>query len=78
MGGGAGFSVLDMIKAFSKAVGRDLPYEIAGRRAGDVPVLEADCTLANKELNWKAEKSLDQMCEDLWRWQSQNPKGYNV
>ncbi|GJJ73995.1 UDP-glucose 4-epimerase [Entomortierella parvispora] len=77
LGGGTGFSVLDMIKAFSKAVGRDLPYEIADRRAGDVPILEADCTLANTELSWKAEKTLDQMCEDLWRWQSQNPKGYN-
>lgn len=76
LGAGVGCSVLDMVRAFSKAVGRDLPYVIAGRRAGDVPNLTADSQLANNELNWKAVKSLDQMCEDLWRWQSNNPSGY--
>ncbi|KAG0033959.1 UDP-glucose-4-epimerase [Podila clonocystis] len=76
LGAGVGCSVLDMVRAFSKAVGRDLPYVIAGRRAGDVPNLTADSQLANNELNWKAAKTLDQMCEDLWRWQSNNPSGY--
>jgi UDP-glucose 4-epimerase len=65
-----------MIHAFSKAVGRDLPYKICGRRAGDVTNLTADPRKANKELNWKAEKSLDEMCQSLWAWQSQNPAGF--
>ncbi|KAF9903411.1 UDP-glucose-4-epimerase [Lobosporangium transversale] len=78
LGVGTGCSVLDMVRAFSKAVGRDLPYEISGRRAGDVPNLTADPSLANKELNWKAVKTLDQMCEDLWRWQRNNPNGFRT
>lgn len=77
LGAGTGCSVLDMVHAFSKAVGRDLPYVISARRAGDVPNLTADSSLANKELNWKAERSLEQMCEDLWRWQRKNPRGFN-
>ncbi|KAI8605133.1 UDP-glucose 4-epimerase [Dissophora ornata] len=78
LGAGTGCSVLDMVHAFSKAVGRDLPYVISARRPGDVPNLTADPTLANKELNWKAVKTLDEMCEDLWRWQRQNPNGYRA
>lgn len=78
LGAGVGCSVLDMVQAFSKAVGRDLPYVISGRRAGDVPNLTADSQLANNELMWKATKTLDQMCEDLWRWQSNNPTGYRT
>ncbi|KAF9566383.1 UDP-glucose-4-epimerase [Mortierella alpina] len=78
LGAGTGCSVLDMVHAFSKAVGRDLPYVISARRAGDVPNLTADSTLANQELNWKAERSLEQMCEDLWRWQRKNPRGFNT
>ncbi|CAO3572928.1 unnamed protein product [Mortierella alpina] len=77
LGAGTGCSVLDMVHAFSKAVGRDLPYVISARRAGDVPNLTADSTLANQELNWKAERSLEQMCEDLWRWQRKNPRGFS-
>lgn len=67
-----------MVHAFSKVVGRDLPYVISARRPGDVPNLTADPTLANKELNWKATKTLDEMCEDLWRWQRNNPNGYRT
>jgi len=78
LGAGIGYSVLEVIQAFSKAVGRDLPYVIVPRRSGDVPNLTSDASLANKELNWKAERSLDDMCVDLWRWQSQNPRGYNL
>ncbi|KAF9158431.1 hypothetical protein DFQ26_007647 [Actinomortierella ambigua] len=78
LGTGIGYTVLDMIHAFSKAVGRELPFDMADRRPGDVPNLTSDPRLANKELEWKAEKSLDQMCADLWRWQSNNPHGYNT
>ncbi|KAF8977685.1 hypothetical protein BGZ46_007181 [Entomortierella lignicola] len=78
LGTGTGYSVFDMIKAFNKAVGRELPYVLTVRRPGDVPNLTADPRLANKELNWKAEKSLDEMCADLWRWQRNNPSGYNT
>ena len=65
-----------MIKAFSKAVGRDLPYEVAPRRPGDVLDLTANPARANKELGWKAEKSIEEACEDLWRWTENNPQGY--
>ncbi|KAF8923245.1 UDP-glucose 4-epimerase [Dissophora ornata] len=78
LGTGTGYSVFDMVKAFNKAVGRELPFVVTGRRPGDVPNLTADPRLANKELNWKAEKTLDEMCADLWRWQRHNPMGYNT
>lgn len=76
LGTGKGVSVLDMVKAFSKACGKDIPYEIAARRAGDIATCYADASKANEELGWKAEKNLDDMCEDSWRWQSNNPDGY--
>lgn len=75
MGTGVGSTVLEMINAFNKAVGRELPYKIVARRPGDVPNLTADPTLANKELSWKAELSLDEACSSLWNWQSKNPNG---
>ncbi|KAI9272375.1 UDP-glucose 4-epimerase [Helicostylum pulchrum] len=75
LGTGVGSTVLEMINAFIKAVGRDLPYKIVARRAGDVPNLTADPTLANKELGWKAELSLEDACASLWNWQSNNPNG---
>ncbi|KAF9434276.1 hypothetical protein BGZ76_008275 [Entomortierella beljakovae] len=78
LGAGTGCSVLDMVHAFSKAVGRELPFVISNRRPGDVPNLTGDPTLANKELNWRAVKTLDEMCEDLWRWQRNNPNGYRA
>lgn len=65
-----------MIKAFSDAVGRQLPYEVVGRRAGDVLNLTANATRANTELNWKTEKTLFDACEDLWKWTKNNPQGY--
>lgn len=76
LGTGHGSTVFDIIHAFSKAVGRDLPYKVEGRRAGDVLNLTADPAKANKELNWKAERSLEEACEDLWRFTQQNPWGY--
>lgn len=66
-----------MVKAFSAAVGRDLPYEVAPRRDGDVLNLTANPSLAFKDLGWKAERTLEQACEDLWRWTENNPEGYN-
>lgn len=65
-----------MVKAFSTAVGRDLPYEVVGRRAGDVLNLTADPRRANKELDWHAKLTLEDACKDLWRWTENNPDGY--
>ncbi len=76
LGTGKGSTVFEMIKAFSAAVGRDLPYQVVERRQGDVLDLTANPTLANKELGWKAERDLVQACEDLWRWTKNNPQGY--
>lgn len=76
LGTGTGYSVLDMVKAFSKACGRDLPYEIKPRRAGDIAMCYADPGKAARVLGWKATHTLDDMCADSWRWQSQNPNGY--
>lgn len=76
LGTGKGSTVYDMIKAFSHAVGRDLPYQVVARRAGDVLDLTANPTRANSELGWKAEKTLEEACEDLWRWTENNPQGY--
>ena len=76
LGTGVGYSVLDMVKAFSKACGKEIPYEIKPRRAGDIAMCYADPAKAAKVLGWKAEKGLDEMCADTWRWQSQNPNGY--
>ena len=73
---GVGYSVLDMVKAFSKACGKEIPYEIKPRRAGDIAMCYADPAKAARVLGWKAEKGLDEMCADSWRWQSQNPNGY--
>merc|ERR1711862_835896 len=68
--GGKGASVLEMIKAFEEASGRKVPYEIVGRRAGDVSSAYAACKLAEKELGWKASRGLVDMCRDMWTWQS--------
>jgi len=77
LGTGYGVSVLEMINAFSKACGKEIPYQIVGRRAGDVAECYASTKKAEKELNFKAEKTLEDMCNDTWRWQSQNPNGYD-
>jgi UDP-glucose 4-epimerase len=76
LGTGQGYSVLEVIRAFEKASGRKIPYKIGPRRAGDQPSSYADPSKAEKELGWKAVRGLEEMCEDLWRWQSQNPKGF--
>ena len=76
LGTGKGFSVLQMIEAFSKACGKQIPYVIKPRRPGDIAERYADAALAKKELGWEAERVIDEMCEDSWRWQSNNPNGY--
>ena len=76
LGTGKGYSVLEMAKAFEQASGRPVPYKIAGRRAGDIAECYADPKLAEEELNWKAERDIKEMCEDIWRWQSKNPNGF--
>ena len=76
LGSGQGISVLEMQRAFSKACGRDLPFVLSPRRPGDVAAYWADPQRAQSTLNWKANKSIDDMCQDTWRWQSQNPNGY--
>ncbi|KAK7729111.1 UDP-glucose-4-epimerase [Cytospora paraplurivora] len=76
LGSGRGSTVFEIIKAFSKVVGRDLAYEVVDRRQGDVLDLTANPSLANKELNWKTELSMEKACEDLWRWVDNNPQGY--
>ena len=76
LGTGNGYSVLDMVKAFGKACGHEVPYKIQPRRPGDIATCYADPTKAKEELGWEAIRGLDEMCEDSWRWQSNNPNGY--
>ena len=76
LGTGRGSSVLEMVAAMSKAVGRELPYSIVAPRAGDVRDLTAVPSKANKELNWKTELTVEDACKDLWRWISNNPNGF--
>lgn len=76
LGTGNGVSVLEMVEAFERASGRPVPYEIVGRRPGDIAACWADPGLARQLLNWRASRDLAQMCEDVWRWQSANPTGY--
>lgn len=76
LGTGKGYSVLEVIHAFERACGRTLPYRILPRRAGDVAACYADASKAKRELGWEAELGIDKMCESLWNWQKNNPKGY--
>ncbi|KAK0743607.1 hypothetical protein B0T18DRAFT_329223 [Schizothecium vesticola] len=76
LGSGRGSTVFEMIKAFSHVVGRDLPYEVVDRRQGDVLDLTANPALANEELGWKTQLTLEDACADLWRWVENNPQGY--
>ncbi|THJ66045.1 UDP-glucose 4-epimerase GalE [Arthrobacter echini] len=78
LGTGTGSSVLEVLDAFSAAVGRDIPYEFAPRRPGDVAVSYADPSSALADLGWSANRTLAQMCEDHWRWQKNNPEGYRT
>ncbi len=76
LGTGTGYSVLDMVHAFENATGAKIPYEITARRAGDLPTCYADPAKSANVLNWTAERTLEDMCRDSFRWQSQNPQGY--
>jgi len=77
LGTGNGYSVLDMVRAFEKASGKKIPYQIVDRRPGDIATCYANPNNAAKKIGWKAELKLDEMCKDTWRWQSQNPNGYS-
>ncbi len=76
LGTGRGYSVLEMIRAFEAASGRPVPYQITGRRPGDIAACYADPAKAEAELGWKATRGIEEMCADTWRWQSQNPNGF--
>ncbi len=76
LGVGRGYSVLEMVKAFEKASGRPVPYEVVQRRPGDIAACYADPEKAQRELSWKAARGLDDMMMDTWRWQSETPDGY--
>ncbi|HUN55433.1 MAG TPA: UDP-glucose 4-epimerase GalE [Smithella sp.] len=76
LGTGQGYTVMEMLRAFEEASGKKIPYQITGRRSGDVAACFADPSLAMKLLKWKAKRSLADMCGDAWRWQSRNPRGY--
>ncbi|MOA28758.1 UDP-glucose 4-epimerase [compost metagenome] len=78
LGTGTGYSVLDMVRAFEQASGRSVPYRIAPRRPGDIAECWADPTKAAREIDWKAERGLETMMRDAWRWQSGNPQGFEV
>lgn len=77
LGTGKGYSVLEVIKAFGKACGHEIPYQIKPRRAGDIATCYSQCDKAKAELGWEAEFGIEEMCADSWKWQSQNPDGYN-
>lgn len=77
LGTGEPVSVLELIKTFEKASGQKIPYEIAPRRAGDLSEYWADANKAERELGWNTKKTLEEACTDTWKWQSQNPNGYN-
>ena len=76
LGTGTGYSVLDVVKAFEKASGVKVPYKIVDRRPGDLASVYSDPSKAKAELNWVAEKNLEDMCADSYKWQHQNPNGY--
>jgi UDP-glucose 4-epimerase len=78
LGTGQGYSVLEMVKAFEKASGQEIAYNITPRRPGDIACCYADPAFAESELGWKAVKGLDEMMADSWRWQSENPKGFDA
>lgn len=77
LGTGVGYSVLDIVKAFNNAYGKELPYKIAPRRPGDIATCYSDPTKAKEVLGWTAKRGIEEMCEDSWRWQSNNPNGFD-
>ncbi len=76
LGAGKGYSVLDLVKAFERVSGKEIPYKIVDRRQGDIAAFYADASMAKEKLNWEVKYDLQRMCEDSWRWQSMNPNGY--
>jgi len=76
LGTGHGTSVFEVLHAFERAIGREIPYAVESRRPGDLPTTYADPSKANAELGWRADKTMDEICADQWRWQSGNPMGY--
>ena len=76
LGTGTGYSVLDVLHAYEKACGHTLPYRICDRRSGDIATCYCDASKARDELGWTAERTIQEMCADSWRWQTQNPNGY--
>ena len=76
LGTGQGYSVLDVVKAYGKACGKEIPYEIKPRRAGDIATCYSDPSKAQKELGWTAKYGIEEMCRDSYHWQSNNPDGY--
>lgn len=76
LGAGRGHSVLELVAAFERATGKEIPYKIVDRRAGDIAIYFADASYAKKALGWQTTKSLDDICRDTWNWQSKNPQGY--
>ena len=76
LGTGKGYSVLDVLHAYEKACGKEIPFKFCPRRAGDVPACYSDPSKAAKELGWTAKRDIEEMCADSWRWQSMNPDGY--
>ncbi|MEI6895605.1 MAG: UDP-glucose 4-epimerase GalE [Colwellia sp.] len=78
LGSGNAVSVFSIVKAFEQAINKTIPFEVSPRRAGDLPAFWANASKANKELNWQASRSIEQMMTDTWRWQSSNPDGYLV
>lgn len=78
LGTGQGYSVLQALRAFEKVSGKDIPFEVVGRRAGDLAISYANPSKAHDELGWRAEYDLERMCDDIWRWQSRHPMGYRA
>lgn len=76
IGTGIGYSVLDVVQAFEKVSGKKVPYKIVPRRAGDIAKCYSDPSYAKEIIGWEAKKTLEDMCQDSWKWQSQNPNGY--
>ena len=78
LGTGNGYSVLEVVKAFEKACGKEIPYDLVDRRPGDIATCYADPAFAKQELGWEATMGIDEMCADTWKWQEANPNGYGA
>ena len=78
LGTGTGYSVIELVRAFERASGRPVPFDIVARRPGDIAACYADPALAKQLLGWQGQRGLDAMCADSWRWQSMNPQGFSA